>query len=88
MPIHGSLQGIESLHRADVSLPGMEPLHRANVSLPEPDMSPWRRHVSMAQISLPAREERLGRFKKAKIGPNKFFSDLTNDQRGLLIRVR
>ena len=79
---------MEPLHRAHVSLPGMEPLHRANVSLPEPDMSPRRRHVSMAQISLPAREERPGRVKKSKIGPNMFFSDLTNDQRGLLIRVR
>ena len=29
-----------------------------------------------------------GRFQKPKIGPNMFFSDLTNDQRGLLIRVR
>ena len=50
-------------------------------------VSPRARHVSMAQtclhgadISLSAREKRLGRFDKSKIGPNMFFSDLTNDQ--------
>ena len=52
------------------------------------DMSLRQRHVSMAQISLPAIEERSGRVQKAKIGPNMFFSDLTNDQGGLLNRVR
>ena len=65
-----------SLSTGPIASPqGIELLHRA-------------KSLSMAQISLPAIEERSGRVKKAKIGPNMFFSDLTNDQRGLLIRVR
>jgi len=50
------------------------------VSLPEHGaspqgqcVSPRARQLSMAPMSLPAIEERSGRFKKAKIGPNMFF---------------